>query len=203
MKQENKPTYKGLTFDSVGEMHFYWWCEELMELGIIKEIKEQPDAFVLSNKEVLSYVKPMKKTEDKIIEKTILNGHEYTPDFKIVWDPSAEDFFFVNIDRTSPLQNKETIDLIKGDVSNTTFIEVKPAFDQNNMTRLAVLNQKWVMDKFNIFINIVIPEKLFEKTFTPHRYLTCDKSPKPRTIKYKNIKTVKDFINFNPDKAPK
>jgi hypothetical protein len=75
-----------------------------------------------------------------------------------------------------------------------SYIEVKPLFDQNNMTRLAVLNQKWVMDKFGAFINIVIPEKLFDKTFTPKRYFTCDKSSTKRKIKYSNIITLEDFL---------
>lgn len=75
-----------------------------------------------------------------------------------------------------------------------SFIEVKPSFDQNNMTRLAVLNQKWVFEKFGLFINIVIPEKLFAKTFTPKRYLTCDKSSVKRKIKYKNIISLDEFL---------
>jgi len=62
------------------------------------------------------------------------------------------------------------------------------------MTRLAKINIKWVWDKYGVFVNIIIPEKHFDKTFTPKRFLTTDKSGKPRKIKYKNIKSLKQFI---------
>lgn len=194
MKQENKPTYKNLTFDSVGEMHFYWWCEELQDLGLIHSIELQPQPFLLSDKVISSYMKPMKKDLNHHVDKTILNGHEYTADLFITWDKSVENLLVFKHGDPFPVQNKSTLDLLKCERTLEMYIEVKPAFDQNNMTRLAVLNQKWVMEKFGVFVNIVIPEKLFDKTFTPQRFLTTDKSGRPRTIKYKNIKTVKEFL---------
>lgn len=192
MKQQDKPTYKGLIFDSVGEMHFYWWCEELMQAGFIDNVSPQPSVFELSGSVSLLYLKPMKKVEDKYLEKVILNSHSYTADFMIKFNDSAEKKFFINPIDNSPLK-KEHTSLLIGNGMNC-HIEVKPIFDQNNMTRLAVLNQKWVMEKFGIFINIVIPEKLFQKTFTPKRYLTCDKSSAKRKIKYTNIISLDEFL---------
>jgi hypothetical protein len=74
-------------------------------------------------------------------------------------------------------------------------IEIKPIFDQNNMTRLAIINQKWVMEKHGLFVNIVIPDKLFENTFTPKRYLRCDASSKERKLKFSNVKSLDEFLN--------
>jgi len=195
MKQKDKPTYNGLTFDSTGEMHFYWWCEELQEKGFIKSIELQPEAFKLSDKKEVLYRLKMIKVEDKILSKPIINAHEYTPDVKITWDrrKSLDKFIF---SFNSPFINfgKERIDLIKCCHKGITYIELKPEYDQNNMTRLAVLNQKWVLDKMDIFVNIIIPEKLFEKTFTPKRYITCDNSSRKRKIEYENVVFIEQFL---------
>lgn len=197
MKQVDKPKYKGIEFDSVGEMHFYWWCEELIEAGYMANVSFHPPTLPLSAPFDVEYIKPMKKIEDKVLSKTVLNGHEYTADFRCLWHENAKGVFVHNIKTRA--ENRELLDLLKstgpeGEELTTTWIETKPVFDQNNMTRLAVINQKWVMSEYGIFINIVIPEKLFDKTFTPQRFLLCDKSGKPRKIKYKNIKTLEQFI---------
>ena len=65
-----------------------------------------------------------------------------------------------------------------------TWLEIKPKFDQNNMTRLFKINQKWVFDKHGLFVDLVIPETLFEKTFTPKDYLTTP-TGKQRKLNYK------------------
>lgn len=194
MKQENKPTYKGLTFDSSGEMHFYWWCEELLEAGYIDDTILQPESFKLSGGTSMLYKKPMKKAEDKILEKAILNPHSYTPDTLVHFTSKSKNIFFIDRNCTDIPEDKSLLDLLKAK-DGECYIELKPAFDQNNMTRLAVLNQKWVMDKYDIFVNIVIPEKLFDKTFTPTNYLFTDVSKKPRKIGYKNIRTLKEFLS--------
>jgi hypothetical protein len=75
-----------------------------------------------------------------------------------------------------------------------SYIEVKPSFDFKNMTRLVKINQKWVFEKHHIYINIVVPEHLFNRTFTPLKYFTTDKSGKPRKIKYKNKITLQEYL---------
>jgi len=74
-----------------------------------------------------------------------------------------------------------------------TYIEVKPPFDRNNMERLFKLNQKWMLQKHDVFINLVKIKELFEKTFTPKEYLTTP-SGKKRVLRWKS-KTVFSFIN--------
>ena len=62
------------------------------------------------------------------------------------------------------------------------------------MTRLAKINFKWVWEKYGIFINLFVPPKHFDKSFTPKKYMTTDKSHKPRKINYNNIILLPDYI---------
>jgi hypothetical protein len=101
-----------------------------------------------------------------------LRAHEYTPDFDIYWD---EDDL------------KKAI--LKPTSGALSIVEVKPSFDAHNMTRLFKLNQKWVYQKYGIYVELVIPEKLFEKTFCPDRFRYTDSGKGLRKLKqsYLNI----------------
>lgn len=199
MKQQDKPTYSGLTFDSVGEMHLYWWLEEIQSKGMIRNIVLQPKSFLLSQPLIRNFTRALKKKPFFTYNNphTVIREHSYTPDIFIDWDNGAENLFIFDIDKENQSSKSDLSNILgyKFDSVNLkSYIEVKPIFDQNNMTRLAVLNQKWVYDKYGVFINIVVPEKLFDKTFTPKRFLTCDKSNRPRKINYKNIVTLEEFL---------
>ena len=49
------------------------------------------------------------------------------------------------------------------------------------------------MKEYNEYIQIVTPNKVFNATFTPERYLLTDKSFIPRKLKYKNVRTIREF----------
>jgi len=197
---------KEQTFDSAGELHFSWWLQELKEAGYIKEIIHQPKAYSLSQQFNVDYFELYKKKEGgKYVSEEILPAHIYTPDVKIIWDQSAIDVFATPLLGIARKKKSRSFQKIicqqelqwKDDPSALYFsiIELKPAFDQNNMTRLAKINIKWVWEKHGEFVQVIIPEKHFDKSFTPQRYFFTDKTGKPRKIKYKNVKTLKEFLN--------
>lgn len=101
-----------------------------------------------------------------------LRVHEYTPDFMVDWTEEGL-----------------KLAIIKPTDGNTSIVEIKPSFDAHNMTRLFKLNQKWVYDKTGIYIELVIPEKLFERTFCPDRFRYTDSGKGLRKLKqsYLNI----------------
>lgn len=179
--------------DSNEEKYFWWWANELKDIGFIEEIELQPKPFDLSSSIKSVYDKQL-KTKIKEVEETLLNKHIYTTDVKITWNKSALDVFTTLLDsRVKKTENRSLTYIISQINENNeiiSYVEVKPSFDQNNMTRLAKINQKWVWEKHGLFVNIVIPEKHFNKTFTPKKFLFTDKSGKPRKIKYKNIVTL-------------
>lgn len=100
-----------------------------------------------------------------------MRGHEYTPDFFVTWENGA-----INALRL-PF------------IYELCIIEVKPSFDAHNMTRLFKLNQKWVYQKYGIYVELVIPEKLFKSTFAPKRFRYTDSGKGLRKLKesYLNI----------------
>lgn len=189
----------GLGFDSYEEVAFFWWCKSLMDAGYIRSVIIEPDSFMLTDPIVVRYHKPMKKVADKMVPETIMNGNLYTCDVKILWTDKAFDIFFVPIDSTKRKKKGSSLQYLMAHHDATgwySYVEVKPSFDQNNMTRLAKNNIKHVYSKYGEFINLVIPEKWFNKTFTPKRFLYCNKDEgRSRKIKYKNIVSLKTFID--------
>lgn len=178
--------------DSDEELYFYWWLSELKENGYIDEFILQPEPFTLSVKMKMTYFKPMKRVEDKELSYNLINGHIYTTDARIVWNKKAENVFYKDL--TTELGKYDSYkDAIFIATESISYVEVKPKFDFKNMTRLAKTNIKWVWDKYGIFVNLVIPERLFKLTFTPDRFLTGNKSNRLRKINYKPIKTLKFY----------
>lgn len=100
-----------------------------------------------------------------------LREHIYTPDFIVNWN-------------TIPPKVRGVKWCLK---NNQSIIEIKPSFDKYNMTRLFMLNQKWMFDKHNIYVQLLKIDTVFKNTFKPKNY----KSKKEYLSKeqYKSIYT--------------
>lgn len=167
-------------FQSTEELYFSYYLAELSMEGLILSWAYEPKTFILSEKAELSYKGPRMK-ESK--SSTLLQPHSYTPDFVIHWSLDALDKLVTG--QTKPLPkypfcysriplSLEEKPLYTYDKVPLTYVEVKPEFDKNNMTRLARTNIKWVLDKHNIYIQLVKPFSLFQKTFTPKRVVELE-----------------------------
>ena len=100
-------------------------------------------------------------------------------------------------------------DVILWDSGNSVYVEVKPSFDQNNMERLFVNNQKFIYDKCKLFVNLVEPIELFKKTFLPlaaepyFRYKVVPKKAAAKGKKKGDYKfdwkprNITEFLNIN------
>lgn len=168
-------------FDSLEEMYVSWYLEELERAGFIQEYRLHPETFRLSPRQCYRETK-VGKRKDTEKEVCFLREHEYTPDFSIRWNFSAMGKFYkymhialLGVDR------KKYMFWLAGELS---IIDVKPMFDQNNMTRLFTINQKWLYSQQGVYVQKVIPQDLFQKTFTPERFLLTNKNKTPRKLKY-------------------
>jgi hypothetical protein len=176
--------------DSWDEYYFMEWCNELKEIGVLLSYSRS-ESFVLTSeiKETSIIIKVTKKGNIESIKETILlNGSVYTPDVKLE----------INFD--NPLwvkffSNNKTIGKIRAEQGRYTYIEVKPAYDMNNMTRLFINNQKFMFKTHKIYVNLCICDKLFEKTFTPMCYLFHPSGRRKVKLPYTNIKTLNEYIN--------
>lgn len=183
--------------DSKEELYTTWWLDELKKNGYVLNWY-RCDTYLLSPTINLSLLAPRKK-KPLVLKKTILKEHRYTPDFVVEWSANALRLFIDDKGVAPLLITKPDCFALGGDNCKLfTILEVKPVFDSQNMTRLFRLNQKWMLAKFGVFVNLVIPEKLFEQTFAPARYLFTDKSGKTRKLK-RRLNSLDEYVNKSAD----
>lgn len=203
-KNNKNKSYRNITCDSDEEVYFLMWAFELMEHGYIKRIERSP-SFTLTEGWINEYEEQL-KTKKKEKKQIILHPSVYTPDILLTFNESK----YKKLVWLKPWQDKEKYEslfigtnearvnfiLDQKDSSyppNTqVFIEIKPQFDMHSMTRLFILNQKFMWSKYKIFVNLVKIPDLFASTFTPKEYMKTSGN-KDRKIKFK-ITTCEEYL---------
>jgi hypothetical protein len=189
-KKDTTGTYKGIEYDSLEELAMLQWLYELKNEGYIQSIR-RATSYLLSNSLVHDYAQQL-KTKSKPVQQTLLHGHSYTPEFHVIWTPQGADIFLWYIG--SPHKFDKTFIGYMTISTSECIVEVKPVWDQNNMERLFKLNQKWMWDRHRVFVNLVKPQELFARTFTPKEYLTTP-SGRRREITKWEYRTLHQFLN--------
>jgi len=173
---KNKPIFDDIEFDSNEEIEFYQWILEAVEAGFISDFTYQPSSYHLSSRKSMEIIKQL-KTKIKSVDKFLLHPHEYTADF--IFSPT--DTFPTNLGG-----------LIRTTKHTKFVIDVKGTFQANGGDRSFSINQKWVYDKHGVYVNKVIPEKLFKSTWVPELARFTPKTKKLKA-KYSKFKTIKQF----------
>lgn len=179
-KENNMPKieYDNIDFDSVEELEFYHWCVEAKNKGIILGFIYQPPSYTLSTKKTYTVPKQL-KTKIRYDEKTLLRPHVYTADFMLYSEPGTNMDKFPNY-----------IFIGSG---GEILIDVKGTFNMYGGDRELSINQKWLYDKFDIYVNKVVPEKLFKATWVPEKVRYTPKTGKLRK-KYEGCLTIKERV---------
>lgn len=189
-KKQIKGHYLELPYESNEELYFLYWCEELIKNKIILPNIERGKTFVLSEPalEQIEIIKQFKKGVKKLIKyKKFLREHVYTNDFTI----------YIREDKIDLFNFKYAGNKIVNEISYLkVYFEIKPFYDQNNMTRIFSINQKWVFDKYGQFINLFIPEKQFINTFFPKKYLYTKTGKTKNTQLLNELSTIKLIDDF-------
>ena len=194
--KSNNGTYQGIDYESQEELFILWYFFELKEAGIVKSI-ERGESFNLSDERSEKYYETKQlKTKTKKIEKkvTLLREHVYTPDLKVTWNKDIYSKFITGgITFTKYIPFYYTTCEFGNPV---TYVEIKPDFNlSNNMERIFIINQKWTYNKFKVYVNLVKPKELFEKTFTPELYTkTATGKEKKQTFTFRSLN---QFLNDN------
>jgi hypothetical protein len=210
---KNLITYNNINFDSNEELEFYYYLEELKEAGYINNFEYNTKCFILSTPYRYKWKEKL-KTKEIEKESTLLQGHEYTTDYYIEWNKKAEHIFYEilgcnkNLSKAIFIAQLEVLnehtDQEKYTGKIISNIEIKPSFDYQNMTRLSVLNQKWTMTEYGVYVQKIIPTGknncLFAKTFVPQKALFTKKKKQPKKFKYA-VKSLQEFINSNDIKS--
>jgi hypothetical protein len=170
--------------DSQEEEFFWLWLEELVTAEYVSDFKKygKHEGLILSN-EILN---PSNKV--------LLSAHAYTPDFFINWTVKAEQIFFSNLyslesSATKYLIKAQTV--IEHEIGKCSIVDTKGSFQKHGGLTEFKINQKWMFDKYKLFVNIVKVPDIFEHTFVPQIYLKT-KTGKDRKINFP-IKTLQEY----------
>ena len=194
-KTSNQP--EANTFASDDEKYFSWYLEELQQAGFISNWLYEPHTYRLSALAKYGVFQQSKRSQPKRKRLSLLQSHSYTPDFGIVWTNQSNNIFYNAITDGVDLRQAPFIVNLDTNIPYS-IIEIKPVYDKNNMIRLFRINQKWMFFQNRVYVQEVSIIKIFEKSFTPARYLLTKKTKKKRILKYKSRSlqeylTLKDF----------
>lgn len=200
-------TYKGILVESESEIMVLDWLFELKDRGFIHSIERTRELIVslgLENKYIKKTIMKTKVKEEPRSQ-IILSPHHYTPEFSVVWyadtpkgllwpisNIGLEVFDSVLIGHHFPILIENPLDDTRRN-GFLTYIEVKPDYDYQNMSRLFRINQKWMWESRKMFINLLEPKTLYKGTFTPLEYLKTRKKKTEREIKWK-VRTVDEYL---------
>jgi len=178
----------GKEFASQEEWQMWLWLEEALMYDLVKNYIYQPVSLSLSPRQTIQ-VKKQLKTKTKMVDKFLLHPHSYQADFLIeVTDK------FISLFNHGLTVYKPTADPNHGIEATVFCIDVKGAWGGiNHSAREFSINQKWLFHEHGIFVNSVVPEKWFKRTWLPERLRTTLKSGKPsKSKKWIGCKTYKE-----------
>lgn len=192
-KEKVKYEYNGVSLDSLEEKAMCHYLQDLYDNGYIEEFEKNTELMEIfpSRKEKIEFMDS--KGDIKYVEKHFLHGLSYTYDFMIKWLPRAKNVFYVNMfeDISKDSKTIKTVPFYCLE-PNISFIDVKGSFAgrNNNSAITFPIIQKILYDG-DIYIQKVIPKKLFQKTFVPTKELLTP-TGKERKFNY-SIKLIKDY----------
>jgi len=181
--------------DSNEELYFEMWLNELVENGYIEKFIYQPDSFLLHESVKYDILIEL-KTKTKMEQRTLLQKHSYTPDYKIFWNKKAKGLFYQNI---GEIKNKPPVIFAQDDIS---YIDIKGTYNQHNTWQSFEINRKIIWEKFGIFIDKIQPigkkSCLFGLTFTPKKLPIWQKRDSTKLYAWAKkwkIKYLNDFVS--------
>lgn len=192
--------YNDIIFDSREEVWCAMWLEALKNSGHIKEWSRANSIEIFRPFKATIFKRTELKTKIKTEEKdfTFLNGLVYTPDFIVTWTRQGKEKFLSHIGYDMNPKSWFFYNTGNGEFP-ITWIEVKPTFDQNGKTAKFSVIQKILWNVHKIFVDLIIPEKLFEGTFMPQEAMPEFKYKKKPTGKNKGVKGPGDWkTNYIP-----
>ena len=181
--------------ESEEEKIFVWMLDELMERGLVNEYHKQPTAYLLSDPlQYQATIKLKSMKYAKVMPRELISKHIYTPDFFIEWNKCA--LHILHEDPHSIVQNNHVPFFSNYDANNDYYysiVETKADFDQNNMTRLFSINQKWVLASYGIYVELVKIPSIFKTTFVPLKAMFTPKKGQAKKFKF-NALTCDEYL---------
>ncbi len=169
-------TNNNVDVDSLEEVEVFEWLLEAMKLGIVVDFEYQPSSYVL--------FEGAKYKDSKGKERCLFRDHIYSPDFSITFDVSnvrlLDEFKLPVID-----DNRKTAKIV---------VDVKGAFMTNGSGRSFSLNQKWVFQKYGIYVYKLVPKEFFRKFGITESLMYTKKTRKPSS-KYRGFPKIEEVFS--------
>ena len=148
-------------YDSVEELHFSWYLEELLDNKLITEWNYNKKPLEVTNKQLFLH-------NDK--EYHLLRNMEYTYDFDCTWTTKGIELLCALKDGKSKKKYK---DLPFKVIGNKSYIDVKGVYThKNRVTDVTFpIKQKIIYVLFGIYVQKIIPVNLMNLTFYPNKYI--------------------------------
>lgn len=181
---------KGI-YRSSEEVYFSWYLDELVEHGYVSWYKYESKKFKLLDEAKSVWYKKV-RANVVATQLHLLQDIEYTPDFEICFTEKALGIF---CNGTPSKTITAFIGAIEDEITGEyiAFIDVKGANGHSGTSFTFV--QKIAWDKLRIYFQKIIPFKLFNKTFTPKRYLYTDGGNQLRASKnMKKVISIEEYI---------
>ena len=149
------------------ELYFSYYLDELIKACLVENYTYEATKYELTPKYSYNYVKITElKTKTKREDKTkvIFQPMTYCPDFII-------NFTVEGTIISGALDKNKVFITSNSSLTNTT--DVKGAFaGKTNSTQYTFpLKQKYMYDKYRIYVQKIVPDTLFQKTFTPDKVI--------------------------------
>jgi hypothetical protein len=167
-------------FDSEEEVEVYMWIIEAKGHGIVDSFLYHPDSYLLTPKQTRNKYKQLKNKE-KLIVRSVFQKHEYTSDFRIWFNKRVCPFKY------TPSKHAEYNDCVE--------IDVKGMHQKHGGDKIFSINQKLVYNEYGVYINKIIPIKLFSETWRPAQ-AGLTKVHKDVQKSYKDFLTIDRYLQL-------
>ena len=164
-------------FKSDEEFYFYLWLKEAEDNGLICGVAYEPTSYELCPRAAVTYDKQI-KTKVKNVEKFLFYNHEYTPDFIFIINDQRLTEYFVAPKYLGKL---------------AVTVDVKGTFHKHNDGRAFSMNQKWMWVRFGIYVEKIVPKKMFKDIWVPDALRFTPSQKKPAAIA-RGCKTIDEFM---------
>ena len=164
-------------FASDEELEVYCWLKEAEAYNLVSDIEYQPVSYQLCDRASVQIEKQL-KTKIKIVDKFLFHPHVYTADYEFEITPAIYDVFVAPV--FAP--------------NSPVVIDVKGSFNPYGDPKQFSINQKLVWEKFEVYVEKIVPEKLFKKSYVPE---ICRLTPKRRepVKKYIGVPVIGQFVD--------
>jgi len=162
------------------EKEFLRFLEESKSHGFIQNYQYEPVSFELIPKKTEIFFRELKRKKTlKTVEKTIYQGHKYTPDF--IFTPT-EKFL-------------ERAHKLRVNTDGSIIVDTKGAYNLHGGDRIFPIHQKLLYHVYGLHVNKVVPIEFFQRFgICPDdlRWMKNRKKPTKRKH-YKNIISFEEY----------